>query len=405
MPDELWASVHDTLGTGQGLPALYNDERITRSLVSAGYPVEDARDFCLAGCSQIIIPGKSHLINDTGMMNAAKILEVAFQNGVDPAGGRRIGPATGEATELPDFESVLRAFERQIDHFCELEKRINDKDVAHRAAREGYALRSLLTQGCIETGRGIYEGGAVYNGLQLEVIGLTNAADSLEAVRTAVFDEGVVSLPELVAALEADFAGNERLRQFLLRRAGKFGNGHEGVDALRRRITAFTFDALRRLPGPLGGCYIPGEVIFIAHEPNGRAVGATPDGRRAGTVLADSAGPMQGRDSHGPTAMLRSVAALPVGSPYTCIVTNLRFTPDLFRRSREPIAALLAGFFQEGGIQVQVSVADSGALADAMEHPERHEGLIVRVGGYSAYFVGLSQDLQREILERTTHTV
>lgn len=403
MPSRYWELVCRSLATGQGLPALYSDTVVIPMLQREGIPLEDARDYCLAGCSQIIVGGKSQFVNDIGMMNFAKILELTLYNGKDPSqDGVQVGPATGE--DFPSFEAFLAAFYRQVDYFAALHASINNKDIRLRGAREGYVLRSLFTQGCIESGRGIFQGGAAYNHVQMECIGITNAADSLYAVRQAVFTEKKVSLAQLRQALAQDFAGYDSLRAYLRQRVPKFGNGSGEVDALRREITAYIYRAIRSHPGAMGGHYIPGEVSFVAHEWNGALTGATPDGRGARAVLADSAGSSQGMDRLGPTALMRSVLAIPLDSLVTSVVLNLKFHRDFFLRNLDKAAALLAGFFQAGGQQLQVNVTDDALLRDAMDHPQEHPNLIVRVGGYSDYFVRLNRRLQEEILARS-HSV
>lgn len=405
MPQHFWPLITSCLATGKGLPALYNDEEAIPALQRGGYPLELARDYCLGGCSQIMFGGCSQFLNDIGLMNVAKIFELTLHNGRDVLdGGKQISPATGEAWDFPDFDSLYRAFLRQLEYFIPLEAEINTLDVLERGKKEGYAFRSLFTRGCIESGKGIYEGGPLYQNVQLECIGITNTADSLYAVKKAVYQEKRLTLAELVDILDNNFEGQEELRGYL-RGLDKFGNDREEVDSLRMEITRFLFDGLRRQKGPFGGRYIPGEVIFTAHELCGAHVGATPDGRLRGEVLADSAGSSQGMNRNGPTALLNSVRKLPTEEMVTSIVVNLKFHRAFFEKHQEEAAALLRAYFRGGGQQVQVNVCDEEELKDAVLHPERHQDLIVRVGGYSDYFVRLSPALQQEIILRSESVV
>lgn len=403
MPEEYWSRAIACIGTGIGQPALYNDGLFTASLIGAGIPNEAARGYCLAGCSQVMIPGQSNFVNDIGLLNVGKIAEVTLFGGIDPQTGVRIGPDTGE--NFSSFDKLYAAFEEQLRHFCRLEVSIHNKEIPYRASREGYALRTLFIQDCLEKGKGVFEGGARYNNTELELIGITNAADSLYAVKRAVFDEKRISLSCLRDVLRRDWANEEELHRYFVS-LPKFGNGFDGVDELRVRITDWLYAWFNAQPAPLGGIYVPGEVIFTSHEGCGSVTGATPDGRRAGQVMADSAGAEGGCDKEGPTALMNSVLRLPYRDYLlTSIAVNMRFLPDTFNaaRSRKGITALLKGYFAQGGMQLQINVCSSDELRCAQADPDSYPGLIVRVGGYSDYFVRLSHALQDEIIKRTAH--
>lgn len=405
MPVNFWQQAADCLATGIGLPALYNDPLYVRSLTGHGVDERAARGYCLAGCSQIMIPGVCNFINDIGMFNVAKVLELTLHGGVDPRTGKAAGLPLGSAAEFATFDALLEAFEGQLAHAIEVEARIHDKDTVYRDDCEGYALRTLFIGDCVGRGRRLYAGGARYNHTELELIGITNAADSLYAIRRAVFEDRRVTMPALMDALEHNFEGQEPLRRYL-RGLPKFGNDHAGVDGLRARISQLCYEGFNNRAAVIGGVYVPGEVIFTAHEHCGAAVGATADGRLAGMVLADSAGAQQGLDRHGPTALLNSVLRIPTqGYLLTSVVLNLRFLASLFAQweVRAKFVALMDAFFRQGGMQVQVNVCDAAALRQALEDPESWRSLVVRVGGYSDYYVNLPRALQLEILERTEY--
>jgi len=403
MPPALWDELLDTLQTGQGLPALYSDEIMIKQLLNSGIPPEDARDFCLAGCSQIMIPGKCQFCNDIGLMNVAKIFELTLYNGVDAAmSGAENGLKTGDAAGFADFGAFMGAFKRQLSYFAELEASVNNKIIGLFGKTEGYSFRSLFMGGCLESAKNVFNGGAKYNNVELECIGITNAADSLTAVKKVVYEDKIVTLAELRDALLGNFEGNDLLRK-RLRNAPKFGNDNEEADAIRQEITEHLFTELRRQKGVLGGTYVPGEVIFVVHDSFGKITGATPDGRLKEEVLADSAGASQGMDRSGPTALLNSVMKIPSDGLCTSVVCNIKFDGRLFSRNREKIRLLLSSFFARGGQQIQINVCDRQTLLAALDKPEEFHGLIVRVGGYSAYFDSLSRRLQEEIIERCAY--
>ena len=400
----LWEEGVRAISGGTGTPALYNDASAIAGIMNLGIAEEEARDYCLAGCSQMVIPGRSHFMNDAGLVNAAKILELTLHDGYDPRLQKQVGPHTGKPEELDSYEAVEEALYRQIAYFAEMEAHVNNLNYRQFARHHGYALRSLFTRDCVERGRDIWHGGARYNGIELEIAGLTNLADSLAAIRQAVFEKRLVSLPELVKALDHNFAGYDSLRA-ALNQAPKFGNNDDRVDEIRARFTDFLYRQLQKQPAEGGGVYIPGEVVFTYHESCGHQTGATPDGRSAYTVLADSAGASQGQDRHGPTALMQSVAKLPHRLGTTSIVLNMKFTPDFFATAEgvAKMAALFQTYFRAGGLQVQVNVVDRQVLLQAQRHPEAYADLVVRVGGFSAYFVTLSRELQDDIISRTAH--
>ena len=403
MPEDIWQKALDCIGTGIGLPALYNDKIYIDSLVHTGISEIVARGYSLAGCSQLMIPGKSNFVNDIGLLNVGKIAEITLYGGMDTRTGKQVGVKT--RTEFSSFEELYRAFETQLEYFCRLEISIHNKEIPYRASHEGYSLRSLFIQDCLENGKGVFEGGARYNHTQLEMIGITNAADILYAVKRAVFDEQRIPLEDLRNVLRKNWEGKEELRNYFTT-LPKFGNGIEEVDELRVRITDWLYAKFNSESAPLGGIYVPGEVIFTSHEGCGHVTGATPDGRFNGQVMADSAGAAGGCDREGITALMNSVLKIPVRDYLlTSVAVNVKFLPDIFNgvRTRGGIEALIKGYFAQGGMQLQVNVCGSEILREAQKEPEKYPGLIVRVGGYSDYFVRLSKDLQDEIIARTAH--
>jgi len=402
-PARLWDEALRTIATGTGTPALYNDEPAIAGLLHLGIPLDEARDYCPAGCSQTVIPGRAHFMNDAGVYNAAKVLELALHDGHDTRLQAQVGPHTGTAEQLGSYEALEEAVYRQLAYFAAMEAAVNNVNYRHFAATEGYALRALFTRDCVERGRGIWHGGARYNGIQLEIPGLTNLADSLAAAREVVYEQHRATLPELVAALDRNWEGAEVLRQ-AVRQAPKFGNNDPRVDEIRARFSDFLYRELQKQPAEGGGVFIPGEVIFVYHEGDGHRTGATPDGRLAYTVLADSAGAAQGRDTHGPTALMASAATLPHRLGTTSIVLNVKFAPRLFVEERERMAALFKGYFEMGGLQLQVNVVDRETLLRAQQDPAAYADLVVRVGGFSAYFCTLSRELQDDIISRTAQS-
>ena len=380
-PGKLWEEVYENLSTGQALPALYNESLIIKMLENCGIEKEDALDFALAGCSQVIIPGKSSYACDMGEYNVLKCLELALHDG---------------------FEKLLNAYRRQVKFAIEMGVAINNKDLVIRRD-DCSCVRSMLTQDCLEKGKSIFQGGARYYGIQNEIIGLTNTANSLMAIKKVVYEDQQLSLQELVAILDQNYQGYEDLRQQLINRIPKFGNDVDEVDKIRAEVTKEFYEELNSYKAELGGYHMPGEVIFHYHISHGKEAIASPDGRLAYEPLADSAGPSQGTDMEGPTAIINSMLKLPLVLNKTCCSLNMKFSKTLWSTGKEKIINLFRSYFERGGYQLQVNVVDRETLLEAKRNPEKYRSLVVRVGGYSAYFVHLAPEIQDEIITRTEH--
>lgn len=402
-PDALWDAVHTSLAAGQALPALYNEEQIVPMLLREGIAPEDAWDFCLAGCSQVVIPGKSSFACDIGTYNTLKCLELALHDGFDKRIGKQVGPHSGTPDSLDSYEAVYAAYQAQTAHAIQVGVSINNKDHTWRTEIAS-CIRSALTADCLTLGRPLFSGGARYYAVQNEVVGLTNTANALQAIRQVVFREERVTLTDLVAILDRDYDGAEALRLYLRNQVAKFGNGSAEVDRLRAQITQDFFSRLAAHPAPLGGRHWPGEVIFHYHVTLGQTTLASADGRKSGEPFADSAGPAQGTDRQGILGIFQSMRSVPVTTPdypNTCCCLNLKFDLGFWQRARRPLIQALQTYLPTG-FQVQVNVLDAADLEDALVHPENHRSLVVRVGGYSAYFVMLDPAIQRDIIARTT---
>jgi formate C-acetyltransferase len=327
------------------------------------------------------------------------MLNLALHNGFDTRLQKQAGPQTGDAASFQTFDDLYRAYREQMVYCVEKGAALNNQDV--RARKDFLScVRTFLIPECIEKGIGVLQGGATYNGIQGEVVGLTNTANGLIAVKKLIYDEQKFSMKQLIQALDANFEGYEDIRSMLLH-APKFGNNHLEVDNLRYEITRDLYMELSSHKAELGGVHWGGEVIFSYHISQGYCVGALPDGRLAYTPLADSAGPSQGTDTSGLTAVLLSASKLPFNMLCTSINLNLKFSLNLWFEQKDKILTAFQSYFQIGGGQLQINVLDACALRDALDHPMEHKSLVVRVGGFSAYFVELPRDLQLEIISRT----
>ncbi|RPH38540.1 MAG: hypothetical protein EHM87_25415, partial [Burkholderiales bacterium] len=394
MPEQIWDLSWDALATGCGQPAFYNEPGYLAALSESGLGIR-AEDIVLwngGGCTETMLHGCSNV----GSLDAGFNLPLILSQTLDRVLGN---PGITFIEVLQAFKADLSAVIREVA--AEL-----NAYFAARARHRPQPVRSLLMDDCIDRGQDFNAGGARYNWSVLNVAGLANVADSLEALREVVFTQAEISPGELLAALRRDFTGSEALRQRLLHCA-KFGNDIQSVDDLAAEIGGFVYREIMAQDCQRGGKFLPAHIMFETFASAGRQVGATPDGRRAFQPLSDSTGPVQGRDISGPTAMLKSVARLPqrlvAGTP----VLNMSFSRQTIaqKESRQHVRALIETYFKLGGMQLQISVFDRVELLDALEHPELHENLIVRIGGYSTYFNWLSPELKQEVIHRTEYVV
>jgi pyruvate-formate lyase len=405
-PDELLLAALDTIATGRGMPALYNEELYVRALSDAhlGLSPRDLREFAFGGCTEIMIHGRSNCGSLDASFNALQMLELALNDGIHRQTGERRGPATGKLADFATFEQVTDAYRRQVESgVARTIEQVNESQRL-RAERTPNLVRTLLIDDCVERGREFHAGGARYNWSVVSIAGLANVGDSLAAIKHVVFDEQAASLQDLHEALARNFDGcGELLR--LLKGAPKYGNDQALPDGLVADAAEHVFREFRRYAPWRGGRFLPSCIMFVTYGHEGAPIGATPDGRRAGEPVADSIGAVAGRDHCGPTALLKSVTRIDHSLAPGTLILNLRVAPSMLRsaETREKVVKTIRTFFGMGGMQIQINIVDQDTLVAARENPEAYRDLIVRVGGYSEYFTRLDPVLQESIIERIAH--
>jgi pyruvate-formate lyase len=405
--DTFYEACADLVKTGIGFPAMFNEEVLIEGLMNTDVPLEHARDFCFVGCIETLVQGRMPPWSDS-VVNMLKAFELALHNGIDPQTGNQVGPRTGELDDLSTFGDLVSAFNRQLGTM--VSNHVAEIDSTKIIDAENYTspLLSSVTQDCIKRGRDINDGGALYPDFHgIAGMGIGTTTDALEALRTLVFEEQRFSLPDIVAALDRDFDGDEVLRETLLG-APKYGNGDARTSSLAADVASLFCGFVLDYKTPASGGKPPGQYVpLLAANINnigaGCQVGATPDGRHAYTPLSDAASPHFGRDVHGPTTTLRSLSEIDYTAVVGGTVVNMRFQKSALNgmKGTQNLAALVRSYFEMGGAQVQINVADRTILEDARRNPEKHSDLLVRVSGFSAQFVGLSDVVQQDILSRT----
>ena len=435
--------------TGVGLPAYYNDEVIIPSLLNRGLSMEDARDYNIIGCVEPQKAGKTDGWHDAAFFNMCRPLEMVFANGYEL--GQKVGVQSGEIAELNTFEKFLVAYKQQMEYFIEmLVNADNAIDYAHMR-RCPLPFLSAMVEDCIGRGKSVQEGGAVYNFTGPQGFGIANMADSLWAVKTLVYEQKKYTLAQFKEALENNFgepmsnlqaqnlttliveqmqgagktatkaqiaeiftglkqnrtpAGKKAFYNQLkgdIEALPKYGNDVPEVDLFARQI-AYTYSKpLQRYKNPRGGSFQAGLYPVSANVPLGAQTGATPDGRLAGTPVADGVSPAAGRDVNGPTASCNSVAKLDHYIVSNGTLFNMKFHPSALKGQSglESFVALVRGYFDQKGSHMQFNVVSRETLLEAQKHPEKYRSLVVRVAGYSALFTTLSRSLQDDIINRT----
>ncbi|MBI4764824.1 MAG: formate C-acetyltransferase/glycerol dehydratase family glycyl radical enzyme [Deltaproteobacteria bacterium] len=377
----------------------FNDEVIIRSLVQGGHTIEDARDYGVVGCLEPNGQGKTFGSTFAVQFNGIKCVELALSNGIDNIFGYQSGLESGDPAGFKDFNDLWGAYDKQMRHF--IHQMVRGMEVLDRVIAETVPspFASAMVDGCLEKGLDLTGGGAVYNSTGVQLMGFANVVDSLYAVKKTVFDDKRFTMTDLTNWLAQDWQEAEDQRAYLLNRVPKYGNDHDEVDAMAARVVDHYCDVLSKYRNFRGGAFWPGIFSVGFHITMGAFTGATPDGRFSGDVLGNGITPTTGNALSGPTAIMNSVVKLPVARVFNGANLNMRFQGK--KISRENLTALIKTYFKCGGTQVQFNMVDSEILREAQRHPEKHRDLFVRVSGYSAEFIGLSEIAQEEIISRT----
>jgi len=405
-PPEFLRSAAFVIGKGSGMPQVFNDEVIIPGQIGRGIAAEDAVNYAVVGCVELSTPGKALGWSDSAMFNMVRILELTLFGGKDPTTAELIGLPTPALDQMRAFTELEAAYDAQLAHFVQaMVEGCNIVDAIHAEILPSPFL-SLVIHDCIEKGCDVTAGGAHYNFSGPQGVQIANVADSLAAVRQAVFEEEWVSAGELLDMLRGNFAGRELLRQRLIHRVPKYGNDDDRVDRHAARWADRYSELVGRHPTIRGGAYQPGFYTVSAHMPMGTHVGATPDGRAAAAPLADGGlSPSAGHDRKGATAVLRSVSKLNLERASNGTLLNMKFLPSFFAgpSALDKFVLLLTGFCRLKIPHVQFNVVSADTLRAAQSQPEEYRHLVVRVAGYSAYFTELDRRLQDEIIARTAY--
>lgn len=387
MPDEALRLACEILSHGRSHPAIFNDDIISEGLREYGVPEEECRDYIHSTCVEITPIGGSNIWVASPYTNLPQIL-------LDLLRG-----------DYADFDGLFAEYCRRLAESIRKEFEDMNQYRYTRAEKNLTPLLSCFVHDCIERGVDIEEGGAKYNWIMPSFVGMANVVDSLYVLKTAVFERKELSLSQMADLLDSNFQNREALRLHLLNDIPKYGNDVDDVDALAQQLIRFLVEECRKYtPAFTGARLVPSAFCYVMHEAFGRETGATPDGRLAGFPLGDGSGPCQGREMCGPTASVLSSTKWSHKELIGGIAVNMKFSKRIFSEdSFRKMMALIKTYMARGGFELQINVIDSETLKKARENPEQYQDLVVRIGGYSDYFVCLSSKMQEEVMLRTEH--
>lgn len=402
MSEAVFHKAMEVNAEGVTFPIIYSDDTNVPAVQQVyGVGREEAEQYVPFGCGEYVLAGYSVGTPNNGI-NALKALDLALHNGRDSYHNVLCGPRTGELSELDGFEKLYEAVLNQLRPV--MERFAEHKYLNYIVAGENapYLHLSLLLHDCVETGKPVFEGGVRYLNASSETFGVISCADSLTAIRKLVYEEKRLSLEELVEVLDQNFEGREEIRRLCLE-APKYGNDDDIADSMAQRLFSDMGDITLEA-GKKAGLHRY-NIVSVNNSMSaewGNFCSASACGRKKGDPMANANGPSIGADKCGITALLNSMSKFD-NTKHVGVINNVRFTKELFTQSGDKVAAVLKAFYQNGGVQTNLCVVGREDLENAMEHPEKYQNLMVRIGGFSARFVTLNPIVQREILERTTY--
>ncbi len=405
-PRKLWEAAAECTKRVGGIPTFQNDDIIIPMMVKSGYSLEDARDYCIVGCVEPSGSGNDFPAcggpHAKCYLNLVNCLIVALNDGVNPLNGQQSGLHTGKLSDMTSFEQVKEAYQKQCEYFVQWHISLNN--MAEYFTRKLMPLPALSAtlDGCMESGKDATAGGAKYNGCGSAAIGCGTVANSLEAIKWAVFDQKICSAQEFFEAWMNNWEGHETLRQRIINQCPHYGNGNSEVDELASwamDVYSKKYDSGSFIRGHLKA----GLFSVSGHIPMGKSTFASPDGRFAYQPISDGISPAQATDKNGPTAIVSGASKLKQSNDYNGTLLNMKFHPKAIegQEGLDKLIYLVQTYFAQGGMHIQYNVISSDILRKAQKKPEEFRDLVIRVAGFSAYFVELYKDLQDDLISRT----
>ena len=402
-PDEFLLAGCRVIRQGHGYPSVFNPDTYTKELMRQGKSREDANEGGCSGCIEVGAFGKEAYLL-TGYLNTPKILEITLHNGIDPVTGKRLGLETGDPRTFTTFEQMYDAWHKQMVYFVNMKLAVNNYIERMFSLYAPATFLSLFIDDCIVKGKDYYSGGARYNTTYIQCTGLGTLTDCFTTMKKHIFEDHRFTMDELLRAIEGNFVGEEKFRQYIVNHTPFFGNDDEYADSIAVRIYDDLVDAIEGRPNTRGGKTQLNMLSTTCHNYFGSVCQATPNGRFAKFAISDGTSPSHGADSQGPTSVIKSLGKLDQTKSGGTLL-NVRFVPSLMKREEDlkKLASLIRTYFSLGGHHIQFNVVDTDTLLDAQKHPDQYKDLLVRVAGYSDYFNDMTSQLQNEIIARTAN--
>ena len=400
-PDDFLMAGLKVIRLGHGYPSIFNPDVYVKEMTRAGKTIEDAREGGCSGCIEVGAFGKEAYLL-TGYLNTPKILEITLNNGIDPETGKKLGLETGDPRNFTTFEELYEAWHRQMEYFVNLKLSVNNYIERMFSLYAPATFLSLYIDDCIEKGRDYYSGGARYNTTYIQCTGLGTITDCFTTLKKHVFEDKRYTMDQMLEACKANWGAAESMRLYIRNHTPFFGNDDSYADDIAVRVYEDLVKAIEGRPNTRGGKTHLNMLSTTCHNYFGSVCGATPNGRFAHFAISDGTSPAHGSDSHGPTAVIKSLGKLDQTKSGGTLL-NVRFTPQLFKRDEDvrKCASMIRTYFRLGGHHIQFNVVDTDMLLDAQKHPDNYRDLLVRVAGYSDYFNDMTEQLQNEIIART----
>lgn len=401
-PDKFLHAAAKVIRQGHGYPSVFNPDVYVMEMMRQGKSVTDAREGGCSGCIEVGAFGKEAYLL-TGYLNVPKILEVTLNNGVNPVTGIQVGPQTGDPRTFANYEELYQAFLKQLNYVVDLKMRVSNYIDRMFAKYAPAPFLSVVIEDCVGRGKDYYDAGPRYNTSYIQCCGLGTTTDSLAALKKHVFESKTFSMDRVLNAVLKNFEGEEVLRQTIMNRTPFFGNDNDYADSIAVRIYDDLVGAIDGKPNiKPGGKYHLNMLSTTCHVYFGKVMGATPNGRMAGKSISDGTSPSHGADTHGPSAVIKSMTKFDqVKSGGTLL--NQRFLPSLLSKEEDirKLGHLIRSYFTLGGHHIQFNIVDTATLKAAQACPSDYKDLMVRMAGYSDYFNDMNGDLQQEVIERT----
>ena len=400
-PDDFLMAGLKVIRQGHGYPSIFNPDTYVKEMVRAGKTVEDAREGGCSGCIEVGAFGKEAYLL-TGYLNTPKILEITLNDGFDPISKKQLGLHTGDPRTFTTFDELYEAWHKQMIYFVNLKLAVNNYIERMFSLYAPATFLSLYIDDCIDKGRDYYSGGARYNTTYIQCTGLGTITDCFTTLKKHVFEEHRYTMDDLLKAVDKNWEGQEVMRQYIRNHTPFFGNDDAYADDIAVRVYEDLVKAIEGRPNTRGGETHLNMLSTTCHNYFGSVCGASVNGRFAKFAISDGTSPAHGSDSHGPTAVIKSLGKLDQTKSGGTLL-NVRFTPQLFKRDEDikKCASLIRTYFKFGGHHIQFNIVDTATLLDAQKHPDQYKDLLVRVAGYSDYFNDMTEQLQNEIIART----